>query len=67
MRAPGERDADAAQLPDWLTRILLGSAKAPTYWTPETVPGEVVADDITDDYHEAVARDRQAIYGDDGK
>jgi len=34
------------RLPDWLTRILLGSAKTPTYANANTIPGEVV-----DDWH----------------
>lgn len=29
------------RLPDWLTRILLGSAKAPTYWNENTISGNV--------------------------
>jgi len=29
------------RLPDWLTRILLGSAKAPTYWNENTISGDV--------------------------
>ncbi|WP_154605975.1 hypothetical protein [Arthrobacter sp. AQ5-05] len=32
------------RLPDWLTRILLGSAKTPTYMTADTIPGEIVTD-----------------------
>lgn len=30
------------RLPDWLVKILLGSAKTPTYLMPDTVPGEIV-------------------------
>ncbi|WP_417220479.1 hypothetical protein [Arthrobacter sp.] len=29
------------RLPDWLTRILLGSAKAPTYWNENSISGDV--------------------------
>ena len=32
------------RLPDWLTRILLGSAKTPSYSNANTIPGEVVED-----------------------
>ncbi|NVM97841.1 hypothetical protein [Arthrobacter sp. SDTb3-6] len=32
------------KLPGWLTRILLGSAKTPTYLTADTIPGEVLED-----------------------
>lgn len=28
------------RLPDWLTRILLGSAKQPTYWNENTISGD---------------------------
>lgn len=31
-------------LPDWLTRILLGSAKQPTYRNANTIPGEIIPD-----------------------
>lgn len=41
------------RLPDWLTRAVLGSAKAPTYLTENTVPGEVVEDgELTAEYHD---------------
>lgn len=35
------------RLPDWLTRILLGSAKTPSYNTPDTIP-----DEVAEDWHE---------------
>lgn len=43
------------KLPDWLTRILLGSAKTPSYNTPGTIVGEVVPD-----WHEVEAPPRHA-------
>lgn len=40
-------------LPDWLTRILLGSAKAPTYANANTISGELATDEERGK-HEAV-------------
>ena len=40
------------RLPDWLTRAVLGSSKAPTYISPVT--GSQIDDvNLTADYHEA--------------
>lgn len=35
-------------MPDWLTRILLGSARTPTYVTPAKADPN-----LTDDWHDA--------------
>lgn len=53
-----------AWLPDWLTRILLGSSQAPTY-AKDAIVGEVVTDaNLTPDWQ---AADRHTIYPADGK
>lgn len=43
------------RLPDWLTRILLGSAKAPTYANEHTIPGELVGYPVADQHEPTVA------------
>lgn len=45
------------RLPDWLTRILLGSAKAPTYWNENTISGDVDQNAIVNDPANYLAAD----------
>lgn len=45
------------RLPDWLTRILLGSAKAPTYWNENTISGDVDQDELVNDPANYLAAD----------